>query len=201
MKFDSYEYISVIVPGFVVLIAASHVYPAILPVLKTNLTLGDLGVALIIAFVTGHLLQAVGNLLETIIWKFKGGMPTRWATKPKTTLLTAAQLSRLGKKLETDFSSDLASLENDRAPVREIYLRLQKAEKSEMIDKFNRNYGLMRGIAVAFIISTIIIFLHDPFNWKGALGLATLSAIALYRMIRFGIYYARELYVEYLNLE
>src|SRR5260370_39072154 len=40
---------------------------------------GGLGLHLILAYATGHLVAALGNLLEDRYWKFWNGMPTDWA--------------------------------------------------------------------------------------------------------------------------
>ncbi|MEP3889007.1 MAG: hypothetical protein ABJN69_00995 [Hellea sp.] len=201
MKFDPYEYIGVIVPGLIVLLAASFLYPSILPMLTADITIGGLGLILILAFITGHLIQAGGNFVEILVWGLAGGMPTSWVAKAKTTLLDAEQLTRLEQRLQADFSCGLNSLKNGKGLTREIYLRLQKSGKTKMIDKFNGNYGLMRGTMIALIISAITLLVQDGYNWKGALGLFALAGIATYRMIRFGTHYAREIYVEYLNFE
>ena len=58
MKFDAYEYIGVIVPGTIVLYTVAVLYPSLLLGLTTSLSLADLGVALVLAFIGGHLVQA-----------------------------------------------------------------------------------------------------------------------------------------------
>lgn len=200
MKFDPYEYIGVIVPGAVVLVTLSILYPSILPALKSTLSLGDLGLVIILAFIAGHLIQAGGNLWETIVWWFAGGMPTSWAAKKETSLLTPEQLQRLDRCLEKDFGSSRELLEKGRGPTREIFVRIRNDGKPDRIEKFNRNYGLMRGVSVAFIVSAALMIINDPDQWQAALLVLLIAAIATYRMIRFGVHYGREVYAEYLTI-
>lgn len=201
MKFDAYEYIGVIVPGTIVLYVAAVLYPSSLPGVTTSLSLADLGVALVLAFVAGHLIQAGGNAWEDMIWFFTDGMPTSWAAKDKTTLLSADQLTRLDTCFARDFQCERSSLTDGRGPMRELFVRIRKHGKTERIDKFNRNYGLMRGIAVAFLAAAALILLKSPYLWREALSMLALCAVATYRMVRFGTHYAREVFVEYLSLD
>jgi len=200
MKFDPYEYIGVIVPGSVVLFAASLLYKDFIPALNSTLSLGDFGLVLILAFVAGHIVQAGGNLWESVIWHFFGGMPTSWVGNEKNALLTEKQTQRLSQRLESDFEATCEEIKNGRGPTREIVARIQKDGGSERIEKFNRNYGLMRGIAVAFGASAVLAVIKNPEDWKVAALLFGIAAVATYRMARFGIHYAREVYVVYLTL-
>jgi hypothetical protein len=45
---------------------------------KDGINLGGLGVFVLIAYATGHLLGAIGNLIEAVHWRTQGGMPTNW---------------------------------------------------------------------------------------------------------------------------
>jgi hypothetical protein len=76
MKFDPYEYTSVIVPGSVLVVTLALIFPDIMPSITTSLSLGDLGLVLILAFIAGHFVQAGGNVWESVIWKILGGWPT-----------------------------------------------------------------------------------------------------------------------------
>jgi len=201
MKFDLYEYIGVIVPGAVILLACSILYPSLLPMLTSSITLGDLGLVLIFAFVAGHLVQAGGNLWELIIWYFAGGVPTSWAINGSKALLSKEQIIRLEEKLMNDFKLGSSDVILESGIIREIYVRVRKLGKSDRVEKFNRNYGLMRGVAVALIASGLLAVINDFDYWPEALLLFFLASVATYRMVRFGKHYARELYAEYLAID
>lgn len=54
MKLDEYDYVGVIAPGMIIVAVSGVYFPDALPSLGTDLTVGDLGIALILAFVAGH---------------------------------------------------------------------------------------------------------------------------------------------------
>ena len=201
MKFDAYEYIGVIVPGSILIVALSVLFPDIVPALEGSLSLGDLGLILILAFVAGHLAQAGGNLFERLVWWPMGGMPTCWVAKEKTRLLSASQLARLDERLAHDLGVTRTALADGVGPIREIFVRIRRDGKTDRIDKFNRNYGLMRGVAVALIAAAILTAFVDCTQWRASLLLLALAGIATYRMVRFGSHYAREVFVEYLSIK
>ena len=75
--FDFYEYAGILAPGAVVLTGVYLVYSGGFGVgaLK-DMGVGGLGVVTVIAYVAGHLIQAVGNGVEWVWWKVWGGWPT-----------------------------------------------------------------------------------------------------------------------------
>jgi len=102
-QFDFYEFAGVIAPGTVILLAAGLIWPDYLGALhKLAVTLGGFGLALVLAYVGGHLLQAVGNLLESVWWKINGGRPSDWPCTGKGDLLSKAQIKQLQERVRTD---------------------------------------------------------------------------------------------------
>ena len=76
-KFDAYEIVGVIMPGSVLLFGMALLFPDLKSLFfAQGFSLGELGLFLVLSYVTGHLIQAIGNLLEFIVWKGFGGMPT-----------------------------------------------------------------------------------------------------------------------------
>ena len=66
---------------------------------------------------------------------------------------------------------------------------------------FNGNYGLNRGIASALLIGMVLLlFVHGFIYWQTILIILVSVGVALYRMHRFGILYAREVFVQFLQL-
>ncbi len=197
-KFDPYEYIGLVIPGVVVLTALLLLYPGLSVLLSDDLSLGDFGLILIFSLILGHLIQAVGNLYESLFWAVQGGMPTTWPCKKKSSLLTLSQLERLGNAIKEDFGAELSDLAAGRGLTRELNAKVRKSGKTERIDSFNRNYGLLRGVASAFLVVGIGIAIEAPNSYSVLLLVFLAFLVASYRMRRFGIHYARELYVEYL---
>ena len=171
----------------------------------TNISVGGFGIFLILAYVGGHLVQAIGNALETIWWKLWGGMPTDWVWQGKRTLLSAAQMTALGeltKKLGLGGSVDTKAMPSSAvsAMTRQVYALVASEGRAGRVDVFNGNYGLMRGIASALLFVACLIMATDFRNWVVALAVLGGAAISVYRMHRFGRLYARELFVQFLVL-
>ncbi len=59
----------------------------------------------------------------------------------------------------------------------------------------------MRGVAAGFLVSAIMVLFVDLDLWLTALLLGMAGTVATYRMVRFGIHYAREMYVEFLRTD
>lgn len=83
---------------------------------------------------------------------------------------------------------------------RQIYSDVEKHGKSGRSDTFNGNYGLNRGLCAASIALSLAIFIKVPAQWIVSLALAVASLVYLYRMHRFGVHYAREIYNQFLLL-
>lgn len=67
---------------------------------------------------------------------------------------------------------------------------------------FNANYGMHRGLAGACLVLSVAVLLERGLRfWGVALILVALSLLALTRMYRFGVHYATESIIQYLNLE
>lgn len=206
-KFDAYEYIGVIAPGAVVVFALTFVSPQMKQfIVSGGTTVGGLGFYLILSFIAGHLLQGLGNWFEKVFWNFFSGMPTSRVKAKNQTLLAAEQRVLLATKISELYPEivDLEQLEEKEwyAITRELYTIIESAGRSSRIDAFNRNYGLLRGVGVSFLITTLgSFFFMGLTGWKITVVLAFCSILAIYRMHRFGILYARELFVQYLRVE
>ena len=207
-QFDFYEFTGVIAPGTVILLAAGLIWPDYLgEVQKLNVSLGGFGLALLLAYVAGHLLQAVGNLLESAWWELIGGWPSDWPRTGKGVLLSDSQLAQLQKRIGTDLGfPDVTLGPNLTAkswhPIFcQIYAMVRAAGRDERAHTFNGNYGMFRGIASAAIISTVAILVVR--GWEAcplAVTFLIAAALAVFRMHRFAKYYARETYVQFLSL-
>jgi hypothetical protein len=199
--FDFYEYAGFIIPGAVALMAVVWLFPESRTVFsKEGVTLGELGLFIIIAYAAGQLVQAIGNYLEWFWWKPRGGMPSGRVLSGN--LLSTEQHQRLLIALEPGLGgadpSKLAEAQR-RAIVREIYAEVLAAGKAARIDTFSGNYGLMRGLAAAFVLIFVLAILAG----KGAVvlgALVVLFLLALHRMHRYSQHYATELFIQFLAL-
>jgi hypothetical protein len=80
-----------------------------------------------------------------------------------------------------------------------VYAIVSAAGKHARVDTFNGNYGLLRGLAAAFLALTFVaLILGKGLYVIGAL--VILLLLAIQRMHRFAVHYATELFAQYLLL-
>jgi hypothetical protein len=137
-----------------------------------------------------------------LLWRFVGGMPTDWITRTDTTLLSSTQIDLVEKKLERrlGITEKVRGL-NPKVwwPIsRQIFADVAKNGKPERIDTFNGMYGLNRGLAATFALACVAAVQE---KWSIALGLLVLTGVYDYRAYGFGVYYGRELFLQFLVLD
>jgi len=204
MKMTFCEQLGIVIPGSVLMLGFVLYYPALQFVAaKDGLSVGDLGLFVLIAYAAGHLVAAIANALETLFWGILGGMPSDWVTRDPPSLLTPEQVESLRTKLATRFSiaiPKIAGLDRKmwRPISRQIYADVGKNGKADRVDTFNGNYGLNRGLASACLVLLVVALAHA--DGMISAGLAFAALVYGYRAYRFAMYYARELYVQFLVL-
>ena len=203
-KLTFYEQVGIVVPGSVFVFGLLFFAPVLQTVLtKDGVSLGDLGIFVLLSYAAGQLIAAIGNVAESILWRFVGGMPTDWITRTDTTLLSSTQIDLVEKKLERrlGITEKVRGL-NPKVwwPIsRQIYADVAKNGKPERIDTFNGMYGLNRGLAADTFALACVAAVQE--KWSIALGLLVLTGVYNYRAYRFGVYYGRELFLQFLMLD
>lgn len=196
-EFSYYEFVGLIIPGILLMYFGNYMIKDQLgiEVFDTG-SVGDSVFLMVIGYALGHFIQALGNYIEGIIWYLYGGIPTTWLMKPKLQqrLLSTLEAERLKNKLTLYFKKY-----EDRDYGRDVYNILFIKGLTSRIDIFNANYSLFRGLTVSLLILAILASLY--YNWCLGIGILGLSFLATQRMIRFGIYYAKEVYQTFLNVE
>lgn len=197
-EFSFYEFVGILVPSTILLFFTNHIlfFAFCIHIFDFN-NLGDSIIFIIIAYGIGHVLHSLGNLLEVIFWKIFNGMPTQWLTyKPRfasplfdiddTIKIRENVWHKFGKSENKDYG-------------RLVYTWLFNKNRTARIDIFNGNYSLFRGLAVCFILLSLLS------AFLVSLQIAAVSIIlvllSLYRMFRFAKNYACELYRTFLTLE
>jgi len=202
--FDFYEFAGVLCPGVVLLYSAAMIIPEFAPIARDqSVSLGGLGLFVVLSYVAGHLVQAFGNLLESGIWWVFGGMPTDWVRTRKHSLLADQQIASIEQRLMDQMGKPLASLtrEDWYAVTRSAYAAVSNAGRAARVDTFNGNYGLFRGLFAAFLFSALMTVATFSFKWHTVVILLACALLATYRMRRFGVHYGRELFGQFLRLD
>jgi hypothetical protein len=191
-NFDFYEYAGDIIPGAALTLGLLIFFPEGRAFFtKEGITFGELGLFVVIAYAAGQLVQGIGNYIEWLWWKPWGGMPGKRLVAGH--YLSAEQRKRLVEALKKDprFGRDLGIAEKSeyRAIVREVYAVVAGAGKSARVDVFNGNYGLLRGLAAAFVALIVVALVLGKSIYVIAT-LAILLFLAIQRMHRFAVHYA-----------
>lgn len=205
---DYYEVFAVIAPGMVLIIGAVFLFfPEKYDTLNSlsNVSLGSLGVGMLLAYVAGQLLQAVGNIIEQLWWWSWQGKPLDWIRSGKHELVAGQQRATLQTRVggmlhDPGFTFAGISPSDWFSVTRQLYAAVAASGRAARIDIFNGNYGLCRGIAAAFLVLVVSSFFTKSFSWRTDATLVALATIATFRMHRFGVRYGRELCVQYLQL-
>lgn len=204
-QFDFYEFVGVIVPGAVFLTGIALSWPEGSKIERlSDLSIGGLGLGVVLAYGAGHLVQALGNMIEKVWWRAWKGMPTDWPRTGVHQLLSTGQITQVEARVRGLLGDENFRLESSLtarewyAIVRQIYAAVQKAGAAARVDIFNGNYGLCRGLAASFLALVPSIALVNWPGWGVAALLLASAAIALYRMHRFGVHYGREVLVQFL---
>jgi hypothetical protein len=208
-KFDFYEFTGVLAPGAVVVYGLARIYPELgILVRNEKITFGELGLLLVLAYVAGHLVQAFGNVVEWIWWKFAGGWPTDWVRTRKRNIIATAQWKALPERIRDSLKikcpDDLSTVRPEEwVPItRQIYAAVRKAGRSERVDIFNGNYGMFRGVAAGIIVILVAAITDaGTSRWRLYCALLVMALLALTRMHRFGVHYARELFVQFIGMQ
>ena len=199
-----YEQLGIVIPGSVFLFGLVLYFPVRQVLMaKDGISVGELGIFVLLAYAAGHLIAAVGNALESVLWRVAGGMPSDWVVNESATLLSEQQIEQLRSRIATRFNIALPNIRGlDKKtwwPIsRQIYADVAKNGKSDRIDTFNGNYGLNRGLCAACIALSVIALVQA--HWAVAVGLTVGAIVFGYRTYRFGVHYGRELYMQFLVL-
>jgi hypothetical protein len=202
-KLSFYEQVGIVTPGAVFLFGLLFYNPDMKALFaKDAISVGGLGVFIIISYAIGHLLAAIGNFIEKLYWHLNHGMPSNWIIGSTPKLLSLSQIAKVEALTATRLGLIVNPFSGLTAeewfPIfRQIYSDVEKNGKSSRADIFNGNYGLNRGLCSATLTLAITIFIQSPIV---GLILIVASSIYLYRMHRFGVHYAREVYNQFLLL-
>lgn len=199
-----YEQVGIVIPGSVFLFGLVLIYPDFkLAFSSESISIGGFGIFLVLSYACGQLIAAVGNILETIYWFFRGGMPSYWVLGGKPKILSSSQLMKIQSLINHRYNAGLILSTTTNSEWKntfwQIFCDVEKHGKTERIDTFNGLYGLNRGLFTA----TLLLGLIGSFLAISILIieiLFTASAFFLLRMDRFAKYYAKEIFIQFLTI-
>lgn len=146
MKLDAYEYVSVAIPGAVMLFICMLLFPELREILgKDGIQLGGLGLILVLSLAVGQLVQAVGNFVRWLDYTI-GPDPSSKLLSEDQVFLEAGQWIRLRDALKKHLRVDIESLNpNDWSSVRqEMRTFIREEYATSRLAAFTRNASLAR---------------------------------------------------------
>lgn len=200
-----YEQAGIVVPGSVFLFGLFVIQPDLHDILaKDGITVGGLGVFVLLAYATGHLMAAIGNLLEKVLWWPFGGMPSNWVVNSKQSFLTEEQTALLESRLRTRLALGEIKVQGmAREKWNKTFQQLYRdvlANNAGRSETFNGNYGLNRGLAASTLALAVALPLFVANACLPVAALLCVCLVYLYRAYRFGIHFAREIVTRFLLL-
>lgn len=198
--FDTYEFAGLIAPGSVVLLAVAMLYPQLMHSFDPAIVIAA---GVVGAYVLGHLVAAIGNLVQPIFGAF--GAPRlkdldlkRWQAT-KRSYLSSTQEDALESRANTMLTGSFADLVEHGLLEKQMYLALADKSHRRRLETFNGLYNLSRGLAVSFCFALVLCLMAG--RYAGALLCAATAALAVYRTRKFNHIYSVELIQRFLSLK
>lgn len=202
--FSKYDILGLITPGalFLALISTNFVksYKEI-----SDLSIGGLGLISILCFVTGHIIQAVGNLIEWVYFRF-WGKPTDKILKKRSQFLSPEQIGAFEKQVVARYGFKSFKIEKQTkigwaAIIRQVISDVSTQRSAGRLEAFNSNYGLFRGLLAAIILAIPVQIAMNGFNPSLVALDFGIGILIFARMHRFARHYAYELFSQFLLLK
>lgn len=195
-EFSFYEFVGILVPAVILLYGGQLIYEHVQQKQIVDFSkIGETAIFVVVCYGVGHIIQALGNIFESILWFIYGGMPTKWLTTKNrfgNLLFDDAQNQKISDKVKQKYGEGVKDYG------RLVYNFIFQNEKTARVDIFNGNYSLFRGLAISFLFLSIICGYY--FDWKITLVSTVPFVLSSMRMIRFAKYYATETFRTFYNL-
>ena len=215
-----YEQVAILIPGAVLLFALTLLQPEWKAILGGNgLTVGGLGLFLILSYAAGHAVAAVGNIVEKLLWAVCGGLPTDRLARTPEMVFGEQQLARFKELFKKRYQYDAPISDSEPAGPPKRWTKLWRSRRKTWrsafaqlysdvrvnnpgtVLTFNGNYGLNRGLSASLLVITLLLCIVQPNGFaEMALAAALLGIVFLFRAYRFGVYFAREVFNNFMNL-
>jgi hypothetical protein len=195
-SFAFYEFVSYVIPGSLFLALFGVIFPndSFTPFLLPE-SIGGLGVHLFAAYVTGHLLQVVGNFLEDFFWIFTYGRPSDWPVTKDGTPFADENIGNLYSLNRMKKPKGEIPIAEWRELVGRAISLAYKENRAFRLHTFSAHYLTFR----AMFSAVLILFIKYLFTVRPE-GVYILFFIVLEFLFftaanKFSSYYASELFV------
>src|SRR5258708_1572629 len=95
-NFSFYEQTGILIPGATLVFGLLFFFPDFRQLFFSDgVSIGGLGLFLLISYAAGHLAAALGNIMEAFLWQASGGRPSNWVIRDKNSLLAPEQRNSL----------------------------------------------------------------------------------------------------------
>lgn len=189
MKFSIYDLLSNIIPGFLIIFAASLQY-------EYSVSSSDVTILIILSYVVGYLNNTISSWSEGILdWSW-GGKPSDQVLSGKNIWkVKFYDIEKVNEYLTNESQNSSPSLDHL------FQIAMRNTMTSERVVEFNSNYAFARNLIISFLISFVIINIKYWFNmWIFILSLSVLVIIWL-RAKQRGFYFAREVLNTYIKIK
>src|SRR6266704_1643929 len=110
-NFSFYEQTGILIPGATLVFGLLFFFPEFRQLFFSDgVSIGGLGLFLLISYAGGHLAAALGNIIEVLIWRVGGGRPQNWVTNEKNRLLAPEQIASLEALIKQRLRLDISSI-------------------------------------------------------------------------------------------
>lgn len=211
-RFSLYDFIAVLIPGLVLIWAASSFSDLVGITVNISLTggLAETSVLIALAYVTGLLLQGISQgITEKILTKIWGGFPSaRWLLQ-EDNKFSKGYREKIFQLVQKKFNMALDSggsrderMKKNQEIFYLCYNAVDKAKLSERPQLFNAQYGLFRCLLTSFcllLLLGILILITSKLNAGGkAFALLSFSfvgaIISYFRAKKRGEDFAKSIY-------
>src|SRR5260370_19383790 len=166
-----HEQTGILIPGAALVFGLLFFFPEFrMLFFSDGVSIGGLGLFLLISYAAGHLAAALGSIIEIGVWLGRG-RPSDWVVGEKSALLSPEQIDSLEQLIKQRLRLDIGAVRGMSRrqwyPIsRQIYADVMSHGKPARIDSFDGNYTLNRGLAAALLALALLSLAYSETDWR-----------------------------------
>ena len=181
MNFKTYDILSSLVPGFIMLLV-------LIPVLGYQYNKDYVVGYTAVAFLLGYFINTVGSWLEDFYF-------FTWCGKPSSNLLEGKEIWKIKLYNHNSIKTHLLSkTSNPSASNNELFsiaMRVAFSQKDTRLDDFNGQYAFSRTMLTCVLLSGIFLTVNYYNDWRAYLTIPIII-VFWYRCKQRGYYFSKE---------